>query len=115
MTSREYMRERRARLLAAGLCIDCGKSPKLPTIQRCDPCNVRQLSRVRVYSKTPRVRGAHLTEIAAELGVSRDVVRAELASAIRKVKAACKQHGLSVDDFITMPRSMMARLEDWAP
>jgi hypothetical protein len=44
-TYRNRMRERRVRLIAAGVCIDCGREEALATSQRGARCNARHLSR----------------------------------------------------------------------
>lgn len=38
---RNYVAERRKRLAAEGLCVDCGKEPALPTCRRGEICNKR--------------------------------------------------------------------------
>jgi hypothetical protein len=85
MTSKDYIRERRHRLRAAGMCIDCGKHPKIATAQRCLQCNAKQSNRQRLRKHAGSCRGARMTT-SGTFGVIRTRERSECTVAKRHVK-----------------------------
>lgn len=115
----DYCKKRRDRLYADGMCIDCGNKPRIETAKRCAECNgcmlSRNAARYRERNQDARERAeATYEDIAAELGVSREMVRIIMARAIRKLRAACRKAGIDASDITGAPRSMLERAEDWA-
>lgn len=115
---RQYTRERRARFLAAGVCIDCGR-PRQDGVQRCVGCHGKMRDRAAGYQgrkrgEDPDRVGATVYEIAAELGVSHQRVSIIIDVALRKLRLACLRAGIDPSDITGAPRSMLARAEDWA-
>jgi hypothetical protein len=116
MTSREYIRARRARLIAAGLCIDCGAIPRLETTQRCRGCRDKQSAREQMR-KVGCVAGREedgpsLRQIAAALGLSPARVQQILTRALYKLKRECRRRGIDASCIMGKPVSMLASAEE---
>jgi hypothetical protein len=116
MTSAEYTRERRHRLRAAGLCIDCGKYPKIATAQRCLQCNAKQSNRERLRKvgcvSGREADGPSLREIADELGISPARVQQILTKALYKLRRECRRLGIDASYIVGKPLGMLASAEE---
>jgi AraC-like DNA-binding protein len=116
MTSAQYVRQRRERLIAAGLCIDCGSRPRLTTAQRCRLCNEKQLERQRMRKVGTAVGrddgGPTLREIADEVGVSPARVQQIIAKALYKLRRECRRRGIDASWITGKPLSMLASAEE---
>lgn len=53
---RQYNRERRERLKAAGLCIDCGANPAADGIVRCRMCQRKKVESGKMYRMRERFK-----------------------------------------------------------
>lgn len=53
-------------------------------------------------------------EIGLALGISEFAAKWTYQTAMRKIARECRRQGLSADDIVGMPQSMLARAETWA-
>lgn len=115
MSHAVYLKARRERLVASGLCVSCGKRPRAETTRRCDPCrerfNAREKARTSGQAFSREDKEPTLRDIAAELGVSAPRVQQLLTSALRKVRRECLRRGIDATWIIGKPISMLARIE----
>lgn len=117
---------RRERLTAAGICIDCANKPKKKTSRRCYDCTNKLVSYNRANPKPKRERvkymsadmaddcgGMTFTDIAKELGISRQRVMQIYFRAIDKVHLECRRSGIDASCIIGRGFSMISQCERW--
>jgi hypothetical protein len=114
----KYMRERRARLVAEGLCISCACKPRLPAVQRCGECNERKIRydasrRLAAGDVGPHGDAATLDEIAIAVGMTKSGVQRIIERTIQKLRRVYRRFGLEPSDIVGVRRSMLANAEDW--
>lgn len=125
---RSYHSLRRDRLLALGLCIDCGREPHTATAKRCPACGKKLRARgVKHWEKIKKERvdsgtryehapegGMGFGAIAKELGISRQAAQATFYRALSKFRAECVRRGIDASSIIGKGFSSLALCERWA-
>lgn len=115
-------KSRRARLMSAGLCVDCGRVPRSETAQRCNKCTAKVVARNRpgmaIRRRSPNYstadEGMTFTEIGKAMGISRSRAEQICCRALFKLQRACKRAGIDASDIVGKGVSNFASLEKWA-
>lgn len=125
VSAREYWRLRVERLDAAGICIHCGKNPRIDDTKRCGECTKRLSNYNRRYynkskNKAKKLKighiedGATFREIGLAIGVSRTRAEQIYLRAMDKVAREFKRMGITEADVIGRGFSMLATAEKWS-
>ena len=97
----EKIAVRRAKLFAEGLCVNCGKRPRRPDIQRCDYCSQKHLAQKREQAMRRRKhdRAVPFRKVGDAMQVSRERARQIFMFAMAKVMVACEEFGIDPLEF----------------